>query len=571
MVQSPEHSYMFPGRGGLEEITSRLSGGSRGVSPTIGVVLMLAVTISIAVVIIPFVLSIAGDATDSAPQTDFSYSYSEGIANDITDDFGQDGGQAQGFVRIDVESGDSIRAEQLRINTTVSGGNLADTDIFDEGDRIHPGDTITVWAARGDQIDIIWTAADGGESATLERFTVGGVDNLIPPGAPDPEEDCDWVKDNIEDGNLVIVDVVVQCDLDEKGLESLTIEESGTLIGTANASDDVSIFGEQYGTVHAHDGTVAVEGFVSGDVTASEQVTVEGEAAEIDGVVQGGDDGVDVLDNAYVTGDVYTEASSLIRGDVTVGGNVIAIDQTDSPEDFEIMLDYAVIENHVFLEDDNAELLCYDEVEINGMSCEEYKAPELEITIDSTNEPIEDGETYTVETTVENVGMSDEDDQDIELRIDEEHIADTETVTLPPGEDTEVVLEWTDAGPPEEYDINVSGDDDYELRDLTVHEDAPATFQTSTVIIADIEDGDLNAARFQWELDKEDVVTLVVETEEEQTHEEQQGESDLSDYDPVEFPVTFWMSVEDGECWEIQVDDPDEDDEFDLIEEGWSC
>lgn len=558
MQRPPEHNHSFPGRATVEMVGNRLVSGERSVSPTIGVVLMLAVTISIAVVIIPFVLSIAGDATDSAPQTDFSYSYSEGIANDITDDFAQEGGEAQGLVRIDVESGDSIPAEQVRVNTTVSGGTLADTDVFDEGDRIHPGDTITVWAARGDQIDIIWTAADGGESATLERFTVGGVDNLIPPGAPEPEEDCEYVEG---EDNPNIQDTVVQCDLTQSDLDTITIGPDAAWIGTINASEEVTVLGEQYGDVIADD--VNVTGQVYGDVSADQNLTMSGDDAEIDGAVSAGTDGVRLDPQAYVTLDIDSDGEVDLTN-ATVGGSV-------SAEGTVTLDDETTVQQQVTLEDSDAEIICDDsESTIDDQGCTEYKEAVYSVSIVDTNEPIEETDPFDADVEVENTGWE-AGEQDVKLFVDEDEKDDEESVQLDWGEANILTLNWT-ADKNGTVAVNVTSEDDYETMELHVYDvgEAPATFEKSYVTLTDVHNDELRAVEFDWELDRVDEITLEVD-EDSATQENDGGVAELDGYD-LAFPVTVRTDITDSECFEMELDDTvEEGDEFDILESGWSC
>ncbi len=52
----------------IDAIKSRLNGVDRGVSPVIGVILMVAITVTMAAVIGSFVLGLGGEVSDTAPQ-----------------------------------------------------------------------------------------------------------------------------------------------------------------------------------------------------------------------------------------------------------------------------------------------------------------------------------------------------------------------------------------------------------------------------------------------------------------------------------------------------------------------
>jgi len=120
---------------------NELRSDSRGVSPVIGVVLMIAVVVILAAVVGAFATGVFGGQTD-APQAAFSYD--------------------SGTVTMD--SGENIPTEQLEV----------------EGDASFSGDTVTAGDSAspatdedtdGD-IEVTWTSEDGGNSAVLGRFDV---------------------------------------------------------------------------------------------------------------------------------------------------------------------------------------------------------------------------------------------------------------------------------------------------------------------------------------------------------------------------------------------------------------
>ncbi len=76
------------------------------VSPVIGVILMVAITVILAAVIGSFVLNLGGSLQQSAPQASFGFDYDTNNHN----------------VSITHETGDSIEASQL--NATASGSGL---------------------------------------------------------------------------------------------------------------------------------------------------------------------------------------------------------------------------------------------------------------------------------------------------------------------------------------------------------------------------------------------------------------------------------------------------------------
>ena len=124
------------------------------VSPVIGVILMVAITVILAAVIGSFVLNLGGSLNQTAPQASFSFDYNE-----------SDG------VTVIHESGDSI--EEARLNVTSSDGFTNDPSW--SSDPVSAGDSVTYvndddWD--GDEtVRVVWTSADGQDSATLATST----------------------------------------------------------------------------------------------------------------------------------------------------------------------------------------------------------------------------------------------------------------------------------------------------------------------------------------------------------------------------------------------------------------
>ncbi|ADE01922.1 type IV pilin [Haloferax volcanii] len=133
---------------------------SRAVSPVIGVILMVAITVILAAVIGTFVLGLGDQVGDTAPQASFSFDY--------------DGAQE---ITITHESGDSIASDELSV--VIPSGLTADTVSKKTGsdDSMNAGDTIVVELAAGDELEdgdqvrLVWTSESGSNSATLQTYT----------------------------------------------------------------------------------------------------------------------------------------------------------------------------------------------------------------------------------------------------------------------------------------------------------------------------------------------------------------------------------------------------------------
>ena len=76
------------------------------VSPVIGVILMVAITVILAAVIASFVLGLGNDATTTNPQASFSFDYEE------TD---SDSSDSVGFTTISHDGGDTIQNNELYV------------------------------------------------------------------------------------------------------------------------------------------------------------------------------------------------------------------------------------------------------------------------------------------------------------------------------------------------------------------------------------------------------------------------------------------------------------------------
>lgn len=152
----------------------------RAVSPVIGVILMVAITVILAAVIGTFVLGLGDQVQTTTPQASFGF----GTANDKVD------------VTITHETGDTIEAADLSIKTTASfnasssdGTGFSDTSsetwetISDSSSDVSAGSTITIarhdgtadatyndWA--GETIRVVYDSPDSDSSSTIGKFEV---------------------------------------------------------------------------------------------------------------------------------------------------------------------------------------------------------------------------------------------------------------------------------------------------------------------------------------------------------------------------------------------------------------
>jgi len=125
----------------------------RAVSPVIGVILMVAITVILAAVIGTFVLGLGDQVSESAPQASFSF------------DFDMDNDN----VTVTHEGGETLQKSNIAVNgsdSDVSATSETFSDPISAGDSavytdVNPGETIRV----------IWTNPAGGSTNTIARAT----------------------------------------------------------------------------------------------------------------------------------------------------------------------------------------------------------------------------------------------------------------------------------------------------------------------------------------------------------------------------------------------------------------
>lgn len=131
----------------------------RAVSPVIGVILMVAITVILAAVIGTFVLNLGQEVQQSSPQATFDIN-----STDLTD-----GSNAT----ITHTNGDSIEAANLYANGDInsSGSSVSSLANTISDDTMSAGESFEVEAnSDSGTISVTWEATDGSSSATLQTF-----------------------------------------------------------------------------------------------------------------------------------------------------------------------------------------------------------------------------------------------------------------------------------------------------------------------------------------------------------------------------------------------------------------
>ncbi|MEF8852093.1 MAG: type IV pilin N-terminal domain-containing protein [Haloarculaceae archaeon] len=138
------------------------------VSPVIGVILMVAITVILAAVIATFVLGLGDQVSNTAPQASFGFDWD-----------GEGGSGEDADLAISHEGGDSIQANRLYIRGDPGASSLETTTLGDTwGNYNASGVTGTSQVSAGNRasvevgptavVDVVWQSGD--DSATLSSW-----------------------------------------------------------------------------------------------------------------------------------------------------------------------------------------------------------------------------------------------------------------------------------------------------------------------------------------------------------------------------------------------------------------
>ncbi|ERJ05200.1 hypothetical protein HLRTI_002828 [Halorhabdus tiamatea SARL4B] len=131
-----------------------------GVSPVIGVILMVAITVILAAVIATFVLGLGEQISDTAPSATFTYDFDDSV-NPNTLTVTHNGGQ-------------SLSSSNLKVNVngtqiTNAGGDYG-YDTNWPSDVSAGGSAVLQGIQQDDDVEIIWSSPDGDQSAILSEW-----------------------------------------------------------------------------------------------------------------------------------------------------------------------------------------------------------------------------------------------------------------------------------------------------------------------------------------------------------------------------------------------------------------
>ena len=138
------------------------------VSPVIGVILMVAITVILAAVIATFVLGLADSLSNTAPQATFSFDYDQSAGNGGDDDFSSTG-TSDGTLTVIHNGGDPIEAGNLRAIGGVAEVNVEDA-FGSTSSKLTAGSSFDYNTDTDDTVRIVYSTESGDSSATLGRW-----------------------------------------------------------------------------------------------------------------------------------------------------------------------------------------------------------------------------------------------------------------------------------------------------------------------------------------------------------------------------------------------------------------
>ncbi len=143
------------------------------VSPVIGVILMVAITVILAAVIGTFVLGLGDQVSDTTPQASFTFDFDESVdgsdsSNSDDTTLAQSGSSGTtGVLTITHDGGDEIARSDVEIS---DGDTSIDASVTSFGSEISAGDAAEIGIDNDDTIRVVFLSSDSGDSATLGRF-----------------------------------------------------------------------------------------------------------------------------------------------------------------------------------------------------------------------------------------------------------------------------------------------------------------------------------------------------------------------------------------------------------------
>jgi flagellin-like protein len=149
---------------------TNLLGDDDAVSPVIGVILMVAITVILAAVIGTFVLGLGDQVSNTSPTASFTFDFdSSASPGDIQL---ANNGDPNGNLAITHDGGDGIEASQMGVTDGTDTVDDSSTNPFTSwSNTVSAGDTETIAVDNSDTVRVTWQSSNGGDTATLGKWT----------------------------------------------------------------------------------------------------------------------------------------------------------------------------------------------------------------------------------------------------------------------------------------------------------------------------------------------------------------------------------------------------------------
>ena len=140
------------------------------VSPVIGVILMVAITVILAAVIGTFVLGLGEQVQSTSPQANFNFDYDSTNGTGGGDDLSQNGNtDTSGSLTVTHTSGDSI--ESARLDATDGTATETGEELWGSDVSVNAGTSSSIYVDEGDTVRVVWDSSDGETTATLGQWS----------------------------------------------------------------------------------------------------------------------------------------------------------------------------------------------------------------------------------------------------------------------------------------------------------------------------------------------------------------------------------------------------------------
>ncbi|SFR99977.1 flagellin N-terminal-like domain-containing protein [Halomicrobium zhouii] len=141
------------------------------VSPVIGVILMVAITVILAAVIASFVLGLGDQTSNTTPQASFSFDYEQGTSP--SGSFISIG--SGNTLEIVHDGGDTIDSERLSVSDGTNSADFDDPDALGASAAMSAGNSVTVEIENDDVVRVIYSGESGDSSSTLATYEAPGA------------------------------------------------------------------------------------------------------------------------------------------------------------------------------------------------------------------------------------------------------------------------------------------------------------------------------------------------------------------------------------------------------------